>query len=88
MDKNEYIAQLEAQIERANICETIGSSRLDQISGKILTIEEQMLNITHLIKLLQTNINTNETKFEKFGNELNYLKSVVGIENPEQTVNI
>jgi len=75
IDRNKYITQLQANIDHFTTIGTEGSSgRLEDVVGRVSCMEEQITNIIHFLKLLQTNADRNEKEFHK---EIVVIKEVV-----------
>ncbi len=68
MDRNAYMTYLETQLERlTSACMTVQGygERMDQMSSQITSVEERIVNLTRLIKLLQTTSETQEQESQK-----------------------
>ena len=76
MDKNVYINQLEDRLEQAaaGCMEVQGfTQRMDLLSGQVGSVEERIVSLTRLIKLLQTNDESHEQDMTKLSEIVNQL---------------
>ena len=68
MDRNTYINRLESKLDKFEVMnstiENFGG-KINQISTRIVSVEERMINLTKLIKLLQTNDEIYEQELQK-----------------------
>ena len=64
---------LETQLERmTTACMSVQgyNERMDQMTGQITSVEERIVNLTRMIKLLQTSADTHEQESAKLKEEL------------------
>ena len=87
MDRNAYVTYLEAQLERVtSTCMTVQSfgERIDQLSGQVTSVEERIVNLTRLIKLLQSSNEAHEQDGVKMTEGIKELKMRVDSMDSQQ----
>ncbi len=68
MDRNAYVSYLEAQLEKVTAaCMTVQgfNDRIDQMNGQVVSTEERIVNLTRLIKLIQSCTDNQEQEATK-----------------------
>jgi len=80
VDRETYISQLENQLNKAaSGCLVVEgfNERMNQISNQVVSVEERIVNLTRLIKLLQINDESHEQELSKLHNLIKGSKAAV-----------
>jgi len=89
MDRNAYLTYLEAQLERVTAaCLTTQGfgERIDQMAGQVTSVEERIVNLTRLLKLLQTSSESHDQDIQKIQADYKDLKAKIEIVDTQQKI--